>query len=743
MTAEKFDQDLPDYQDYQDKKRKKIKVLRGQGAVFQKSPLPPVASIYRTGDLARWLPDGNMEFLGRIDYQVKVRGFRIELGEIENRLLEHEDVDEAVVVEKAEETGDKYLCGYIVSRESLDVSVLREFLGRALPDYMIPWFFIQMDRFPLTSNGKIDRKALAGLETENSEAAPTYEAPRNEVETTLKETWENILGKERIGVNDNFFMRGGDSIKAMGILSRMYTAGYKLTMRDVFQYPTIAQLASNVEGVKKTADQSAVTGVIPLTPFQHAFFQSEPVIAGLSVRALILRFKEGIDEEIVRVVFLKILDHHDALRITYKYKEESGGRVVQTNRGPGSPLSLQVFDLRQQEHAAETLETEAENTRCGINPETGPLVKLGLFQMDDGDRLLVGIHPLVADDVSWHILLEDIDSLYKQYRSGNREGGTGGPVKLPLKTASFKTWSEQLSQYANDDFFLEEEIEYRAALKSSTMQPVPPITEKVVNATAAAVFAQAPSFTLNREQTGLLLTKANEAYGTESREILLTAFASAVKEAFGITGLVIALTGNGREGLLEDIDAGRTVGCFEDLYPVVLDSFSETGDLSRRIKEIKETLRRVPHKGMGYGMLKYLSDPKHSEEITYHLEPRIGFRFLYPGLQGDQSNNMDGKKRSFEIVGDSGAYLNVPLQVSARVVAEQLQVTLTYNKDMFKPDVIKTIEALPGRFESELVKLIDYCSGIEEKELTPSDFFYGKLSIDTLDALDSLVSKIK
>jgi acyl carrier protein len=244
LTAEKFDQDLWDYQDYQDKKIKSF--LGGPGGrFFKKAPLAARGKIYKTGDLARWMQDGNIDFLGRLDHQVKIRGFRIELGEIENRLLKHSEVKETVVTAKSDETGDHFLCAYIVphSPDFFEVSHLKAYLQERLPDYMVPVYFAALPAIPLTATGKADRKSLPepGVKSPGE-----YIAPRSKREELLAEIWSETLGleKERIGTHDNFFELGGHSLKAINLLGRIHkTFDIEIPLSELFKIPTISGLA--------------------------------------------------------------------------------------------------------------------------------------------------------------------------------------------------------------------------------------------------------------------------------------------------------------------------------------------------------------------------------------------------------------------------------------------------------------------------------------------------------------------
>ncbi|WP_155742161.1 phosphopantetheine-binding protein, partial [Paenibacillus polymyxa] len=227
--------------------------------------------MYRTGDLARWMPDGNIEYLGRIDHQVKIRGYRIELGEVEAQILKVEDVQEVIVLAQADEQGQNQLVAYYVAERDVSAGELRSFLGEELPNYMVPSYFIQLEQMPLTPNGKIDRKALPTPEG-SLQSGADYVEPRTALEQTLASIWQSVLGTKNIGILDNFFDLGGDSIKAIQVSSRLLQAGYKLDMKDLFQYPSISLLSSHVQKVNRTADQGEVSGSVKLTPIQQWFF---------------------------------------------------------------------------------------------------------------------------------------------------------------------------------------------------------------------------------------------------------------------------------------------------------------------------------------------------------------------------------------------------------------------------------------------------------------------------------------
>ena len=438
-----------------------------------------------------------------------------------------------------------------------------------------------------------------------------------------------------------------------------------------------------------------------------------------------LFFAEGIEEEAVRAVFSRLQDHHDALRMVYP-----GDNSSQFTKGSGIPLSLQVFDYRTHRDAGPLLEAKANEIQVGIDFESGPLMKLGLFQLEDGDRLLIVIHHLVIDGVSWRILLEDIQSLYSQYRSGE-------PFTLPLKTDSFKVWSEQLATYADSDRFLKEKSYWEQLEK--TAEEIPPIPRDFEDTVNLVKDVETFSFSLNPEETRSLLQKTNNAFGTEINDILLTALGSALKNTFGNEKVLIALEGHGREEILGDIDISRTVGWFTSLFPVLLDFLplpanNPDTSLARRIKEIKETLRRVPHKGIGYGILKYLTSPRHKEGISFKSNPQILFNYL-----GQFDSDLE--QPQFKIAEESSGSAisphrqrDIDLEVSGIVTGQCLTMSISYGRKQFR---LETIRTLSNEFKTQLLHIILFCSRQEKNVPTPSDFSYSHLSIDALELIQT------
>jgi non-ribosomal peptide synthase protein (TIGR01720 family) len=646
------------------------------------------------------------------------------LPEIENRLLKCNDIKKAVVLAKEDNSKNRYLCAYYVSDAKISAAELRADMLKYLPHYMVPSYFVEIGDIPLTLNGKIDRKALPAP---GEKTAETYIAPGNKIEEKLVEVWQNVLGRERIGINENFFTIGGDSIKSIQIAARMNKAGFKVEMRDIFRNPSISQLAPLVKITSRFADQSVICGIVPLTPIQEDYFRFHRIDPHHYNQSVMLYSAEGFDQAAVKAVFIKIQGHHDALRMTYK---QEGGEIIQTNRGLDHPFSLEIYDFGGRKNALEMLEEKADMIQSTISLEKGPLMKTGLFHLDDGDRLLIVIHHLVIDTVSWRILFEDIETLYRQHKKGE-------PLALPLKTDSFMTWSKKLSRYADSEEFLKEKA-YWAKLESLV---VPPIKKDFAQGDNHLEDAAGLSFSLGKEETGQLLTTVNVPFGTDINDILLTALGLAIKGTFESNPVLIALEGHGREEIIKDIDITRTVGWFTSVYPVLLD-ISYADDLSRQIKEIKESLLQVPHKGIGYGILEYLTAGEYKREIDFKLAPQISFNYLgqFDTDVEQMSSFKIARESTGKRLGNKGQRRH-SFDVSGLISDKQLSLSIVYNKKQYKAETVKT---LMDHYMTELKRIISYCSAREKRELTPGDLTYGKLSIDTLDRIaGSIQGKIE
>ncbi|HEY0601519.1 MAG TPA: amino acid adenylation domain-containing protein, partial [Herpetosiphonaceae bacterium] len=527
---------------------------------------------YRTGDRARYLPDGTLEFLGRTDAQVKIRGYRIEVGEVEAALAQHAAVREAVVMARAD-GGDLRLVAYVVEEQNPEDSAdpgsrflvlgssLRQFLLDKLPPYMVPSAFVVLESLPLSANGKVDRKALPAPEQSSRAAGAAYVAPETEAERILCEIWVAVLRLEQVGVHDNFFSLGGDSILSIQVIARANQAGLRLTPKQIFQHQTIAELAAVADTTSLVvAEQGLVTGTAPLTPIQQHFFAQDLPTPQHFNQAVLLQASERLDPAALEQALQQLLLHHDALRLRFQ-PSESGW--TQEHAAPDEQPVLTTIDLHALPDAelAAALEAATTEIQARLNLQTGPILRAGLFELGvkQPQRLLIAVHHLAVDAVSWPILLEDLESAYSQARSG-------AAIALPPKTTAFKQWAERLYTYATSPDLLAELPFWQAVAQQPVVAlPVDIPTGANLLATSATVTVR-----LSVEETRELLHEVPNAYQTQIAEVLLTALALALNSWTGSTALRVDLEGHGREDLFADIDLSRTVGWFTALYPLLL-----------------------------------------------------------------------------------------------------------------------------------------------------------------------------
>ncbi|NEY83022.1 amino acid adenylation domain-containing protein, partial [Bacillus sp. 3H-10] len=404
---------------------------------FVSNPFVPRERMYRTGDLARMLPDGNIEFLGRIDHQVKIRGHRIELGEIENQLLKHEAVKEAVVIARGDKDHQPYLCAYFTSKKSKDASMtkeIRRFLEQALPEYMVPAFFVQLDKLPLTANGKIDRKALP-VPDESEIVGVEYEAPRNEVEEKLASIWQDILGVEKIGINDHFFEMGGHSLKATTMMSRIHKElMVELPLRQVFQTPTIKGIGEFIRSTKESKF-SAIKKVeekdyYPLSSAQRRLYILNK-IEGSGITYNIpsaIKIKGDLKIHQFEKAFCKLIERHEALRTSFLMVD--GEPVQRIEKEIDFKVSYREAD------AAHHVDEMINEFIRPFDLEKAPLLRVEMIKTKKDEHIMVlDMHHIISDGVSMGIFTRELAELY--------EGKELSPLNLQYK--DYSAWQRELS----------------------------------------------------------------------------------------------------------------------------------------------------------------------------------------------------------------------------------------------------------------------------------------------------------
>ena len=694
----------------------------------------PGSRLYRSGDLVRGRADGVVDYLGRVDHQVKIRGFRIELGEIEARLREQDAIREAVVVAQAGASGQQ-LVGYVVPHDltlvedaraqALYRDALRQKLKDCLPDYMVPAQLLFLSRMPLTPNGKLDRKGLPKPSAEPQQG--DYQAPRSEVEKQLATIWAEVLKLEQVGLADNFFEIGGDSIISLQVVSRARQLGIHFTPKMLFEAQTIGELALLAEsGTQALAiDQGPVSGATLLLPIQQAFFAEPVVERHWWNQSVLLETREPLDGPLLEKALQALLAHHDALRLAFTLEQECwNARYRSPEEGVATLLrEARVADLQE-------LQALADDAQRSLDLANGPLLRAVLATLDDGSqRLLLVIHHLVVDGVSWRILFEDLQMAYRQLRSGQ-------VVVLPAKTSAFKHWAERLQAYALAGGLRDERAYWLEQLQGiSTELPCRNPDGDQSNRHASSAVTR-----LDAEATRQLLQEAPAAYRTQVNDLLLTALARVVCRWTGDAHALIQLEGHGREELFDDIDLTRSVGWFTSLFPLRLTPAEHLAD---SIKGIKEQLRAVPNKGIGFGVLRYLGNAEDRAALAALPRPRITFNYLgqFDGSFAAEEGALFAPAR--ERAGDDqspDAPLANWLALNGRIYAGELSVDWSFSSECFEP---AGIQRLADAYRDELQALISHCRTAEGPCLTPSDFPLAGLDQSQLDQLPVAVDQVE
>ncbi len=687
---------------------------------------------YRTGDLVRRLPDGAIEFLGRRDRQVKLHGFRIELEEIEAAAISHEAVRAAAALLRDVARGRQGIVLY-VSGPGGSAAALRSHLERRLPAQMMPARIVALPALPLTPNGKRDSAALMDLPLPD-EAAGGGEAPRNPAERRLAEIWADVMALPFVGIHDDFFLLGGDSILGIQIVARAGEGGLTFTPLELFELRTIAKLAAIARSRRPAAiEQGPVAGAVPLTPIQHWFFEGEPPEPWHCNLSLLLECDERVDQGLLARALDRTVAHHDALRMRFERTAESW---VQHNTAEVVPVPMEHVDLSalNDEQTRAAIAIIARRTQASLDIAVPPLLRAVLFDTRGGSRILFVVHHLVMDAVSWRPFLDTVSTVYDALKRDI-------PLLLPAKTTSFKRWSEMLSADTRADA----QVEYwRAQAAPSDRLPV-----DFADGRNTQDCAETFDVALDAETTRKLLRDVPVAYQTRIDDALLTALARSVLAWAGRSELWVELEGHGRASPSDDVDCGRTVGWFTARWPQRLSVARDAG-VGAALRAVKEQLRAVPDGGIGYGVLRYL---RRAPDLAGGEAPDISFNYLgqvdhaFPVLSGwrvvpeFQEGERSGKQTRRQ-----------RLAVDAMVRDGRLQLRWTYSRECHRAS---TIARLAESFCAEIGALVDHCATVLRGHYTASDFplaklrdeelqavllRYGRDDADTLSALQQLVT---
>lgn len=610
---------------------------------------------------------------------------------------------------------NKYICAYYVSEQHLTKSDLRDGLSKILPSYMIPSYFIQLDKIPLTSNGKLDKSLLPDIK-KISDSQEEYVEPSNEAEMNLAEVWAEVLGVDRVGINDNFFNLGGDSIKAIQIIALIQKYNYKLGVGDLLQYSTIRELCGKIEINAVSEEVFVIEGEVHTTIAQEMLLKKNCH----AWQWVILKNCEECDETALRKALDKLLERNDALRIVFNRDKD---KLIQYNRGMLEGLySLEVINISHvQELSVKFQDIAGElNTKDVLNGES--LIKAVLFKTDNEDYLMLSVHSLIIDSISWQLLLGEFTKIYKQIKKG-------GKMELPKKTESFMDWSLQVKEYMESKKAVEEtgywkqvESEMTTELSASELRSF----NEMKNGAKIVI-------ELTQSETERLQKNANRAYNTDEGEILLAALTSALKES-GMSGkLAVDIEGCGRAQIGKGTNLDRTVGCFAVRYPVVLE-LNDTGDIADSIKQVKEAIRSVPNNGIWYGILKSRNEADGNMLSESGAKPFVSFRYY-----GQLDKHIE--EGGFEVYGHMICTLVEchVIDLESLVVEERLKLTFNYDAHVLEE---KKVSSIVEAFKKNLKKLVIHCEAKEYTEFTPSDMIYNKFSLKEYSELAKYIEEL-
>lgn len=643
--------------------------------------------LYKTGDLAYWRDDGNIIFVGRNDFQVKIRGLRIELGEIENAITSIDGINMSVVVVRKDSQDRQLICAFYTGEEK-SAQEIRSIIGENLPKYMIPHTFMHLEEMPLTSSGKINKNSLPEVNFNSDSTEAEYVAPVTEEETVLSKVVATNLNIERVSMLDNFFNIGGDSIKAIYIVSELAEKGYELSVSDIMQKDTLSDIAEVMKPVSEKAiyDQEEVNGFIPFSPIMRAFVNGNNPITKDFVHTCIV--SADCDEDTARKALDALISHHDILRGVLC---DNGIEVYPSSER--NVYSFKAVTISDEEKAKEYL----SNTDI----EEDKLVNVVFCNTESNNLISITIHHFLIDLVSWEVLIKDFQAVVRQLNNNDE-------ISLPNKTASFMNWSSELQKYS--ETISEETKEYWKNINSKLNN-----TKTLCLQEDNEQDAENYSFSLDENTSYKLINEANKAYGTRTNEILLTALGLAAgKIADGSVGIMVE--SHGRTQLQKPIAIQRTVGWFTSCYPVVVDN---NNNLADELINVKETLRRIPNNGIDYLLLSQ----------SFHKNADIIFNFYKSGTEDGETEN-----KLIEFNAGNSVFQG-KINVNCIIADNILTVDVSLSKCKHKK---KICEELGFEFVKQIENIVYMCTTTDAVIKTCSDFSDQELSGIELSELREL-----
>ncbi len=667
----------------------------------------PGSRLYRTGDRVYWRADGQLAFIGRIDDQVKIRGYRVEPGEITALLKRHPQVVDAVVLAVTDASGDRRLVAYVVpaaqtgdqnEQHAVDgnyVRLLRHDLKTQLPSYLIPHQFIILSALPLTAHGKLDRQRLASLDiTNRMDSDAVYVAPRTDAEQCLAAIWVEMLRLERVGIHDNFFELGGDSLLGIRLLARANEAGLQLSTQDLYRCQTIAEQAAAATQVQTiAAEQETVTGVLPLTPIQHWFFAADFPDPYHFNWAFFVPLPADLAPLHLSHALAMLWEQHDVLRS--RFRKSASGHWKCALAGLDDPIQPVIEDLSRltQPEQIGQIRLIANAWQTSLNLEQGPLLRAILFRIgQQQDLLLIIVHHLVIDTISRAVFVEDLIGMFQQLRLGQT-------VSLPEKSHSFQRWATLLSERSNSADILDEWAYWLNLLE----QPVTPFPKDHPDGRNDRGHEDNLNCVLAVEETRRLTVLARSLRVTVD-EILLIALGLAIRNWAGGESVLFNIERHGRDEMGSGLNFSRTMGWFANISPLRLniDPLSSAESLRHGLAQI----RALPNRGIGYGLLRYLSQHVAAARLQSFPEPELFFCFhgeIREPSRRSTLNNMIDQIELGSLQGTTGMRRHA-IEINAVIRDGQLRMRWAFSKDIY---TVQTIEKIWEGVMHHLKNLLD------------------------------------
>lgn len=702
---------------------------------FLPSPFVSGDTLYRTGDLGRFDHEGCISYMGRIDFQVKIRGFRIEPDEVKSAILQQPGILDCIVTADPDQTGTRQLLSWIVPEDdkSFDQQLMLEQLNQQLPDYMIPRAFTVIQTLPLTNNGKLDKSQLPAPVLNNEQQV----AARNDIEQTMLDVWQDILQNSEIGITDNFFAIGGDSIKGIQVVARLQEHGITIDTATLFQHQNIETLAkhTSTNDDASSVSQEACTGELTLNPIQHWFMDSvkqqalTPDAFNHFNQAMWIALDSPISEEKLSNALQRLTDHHDMLRVAFSLDSSKKTPPALFGIEGHQAFSIDSCEVEETALTHPAVQQFAQTLQQHINIEQAIHISAGLLSTNDGSQdaqapqvLILAIHHLVVDVISWSVLLNDLMMLIDSAEDSNK-------IILPAKTISQQDWNAQLAIHADSEK-VQANKDYWLAMAGENW------TFPALNKPAGKVAgAQIISKSLDKSVTKQLLNDANNAFTTEPQHLLVSALTIATDQWAGAGKRLINLENHGRDPLPDTQEPGRTVGWFTSTSPFILENpnqNSENHAVGELIKEVKERLRRVPGAGRDYGLLRWLSTQtsEADKQQLDKLQPHIGFNYLGKISGMDEDGNQQVQPLDRSLTTSAEFEQTLPLDLVLFVKDEQLTLELMYDSQRINS---QQADALLDEYNQALQLVTGFCTGQQHSEKTATDFTVTELEQDEFD----------